>query len=201
MENLKQLLSKLNAESSVETIKKTFSKIADILLFNSYIKTNHGSYRLLEIEFYFKNNKHKDDVTIKRKEKEGMWWLHDYGVDLSFKSDDTNEKEDANYYGGILIRSMMLIDNDSASEQKFFFGPKNCCWQLFYSSALEQNDAPCIVMNENNTKFLGKMATTQRYITGKTPREDGDYRFYVKDIEGLESSKIKPNYKKASPWK
>lgn len=199
MENLTQLLSKLNAESSVETIKTTFSEIADILLFNSYIKTNHGSYRLLEIEFYFSNKNHKDDVTIKRKEKEGMWWLHDYGVDLSFKSDDTNKKDDANYYGGILIRSMMSIDNDSQSEQKFFFGPKNCCWQLFYSSALEQNVAPRIIIN--NTKFSGKISTTQRYITGKTPREDGDYRFYIEDIESLGSPKIKPNYKKASPWK
>jgi len=198
MEKLKKHLSELQADSSVETIKTTFSAIAETLLFKSYIKTKHGNYRLLEIEFYFKNKNHKDDVTIKRKEKEGMWWLHDYGVDLSFNSDDTNEKDDANYYGGILIRSMMLIDNDSASEQKFFFGPKNCCWQLFYSSALEPNDAPRIVIN--NTKFSGKMATTERYITGKTPREDGKYRFYVEDIEGLRSE-IKPNYKKASPWK
>ena len=201
MEKLKELLTMLKADSSVETIKKTFSEIADILLFKSYIKTEFGNYRLLEIEFYFKNKNHNDNVTIKRQEKEGVWWLHDYGVDLSFNSDDTNKNDDDNYYGGILIRSMMSLNDDSPREQKFFFGPKNCCWQLFYSSALEQNDAPCIVMNENNTKFLGKMATTQRYITGKTPREDGDYRFYVKDIEGLESSKIKPNYKKASPWK
>ena len=199
MEKLKQLLSELKADSPVETIKTTFSDIADILLFNSFIKTVHGNYRLLEIEFYFRNKNHKDDVTIKRKEKEGMWWLHDYGVDLSFKSDDTNENDDVNYYGGILIRSMMLLNDDSPSEQKFFFGPKNCCWQLFYSSALEQNDAPRIVIN--NTKFEGKMATTRRYITGKTPREDGDYRFYVEDIEGLGSPKIKHNYRKASPWK
>ena len=79
MEKLKQLLSELKADSPVETIKTTFSDIADILLFNSFIKTVHGNYRLLEIEFYFRNKNHKDDVTIKRKEKEGMWWLHDYG--------------------------------------------------------------------------------------------------------------------------
>lgn len=195
MENLKQLLSKLNADSPVETIKTTFSEIADILLFKSYIKTVHGSYRLLEIEFYFRNKNHKDDVTIKRKEKEGMWWLHDYGVDLSFKSDDTNDNDDANYYGGILIRSMMSLNDDCQSEQEFFFGPKNCCWELFYSSALEQNDAPRIVIN--NTRFSGTMATTQRYITGKTPRENGDYRFYVKGL----NLTIDPKYKKASPWK
>lgn len=198
MENLKDLLSKLNAESSVDIIKQTFSDIANILLFNSYIKTAHGSYRLLEIEFYFRNKNHKDDVTIKRKEKEGMWWLHDYGVDLSFNSDDTNKKDvDANYYGGMLIRSMMSLDNDSMNEQKLFFGPKICCWELFYSSALEQNDAPRIVMNDDNAKFSGKMATTKRFITGKTPKEDGDYRFFVDDL----NITVDPNYKKASPWK
>ena len=195
MEKLKKLLSCLNADSKVKDIEDTFEEIADILLFKSYIQTDYGKYRLLEIEFYFKNKNHKDDVTIKRKEKEGMWWLHDYGVDLSFESDDSN------YYGGILIRSMMLLNNDNPSEQKFFFGPKNCCWQLFYSSALEQNYAPRVVMNDDNTKFSGKMATTQRYITGKIPRENGDYRFYVEGLTDLEPSKIKPNYKKASPWK
>lgn len=197
MDSLKQLLSELKADSPVESIKTTFSEIADILLFKSYIKTNHGNYRLLEIEFYFKNKNHNDKVTIKREEDEGMWWLHDYGVDLSFKSDDTNKKDDDNYYGGILIRSMMSLNDDRQSEQKLFFGPKNCCWQLFYSSALGQNFAPFIVMNDNNTKFSGKMATTKRYITGKTPKVDGDYRFYVEELKLT----IDPKYKKASPWK
>lgn len=197
MNYLKQLLSQLNAESSVEIIKTTFSEIADILLFHSYIKTGCGKYRLLEIEFYFKNKNHKDNVTIRREEKEGVWWLHDYGVDLSFKSDDTHKKADDNYYGGVLIRSMMSIDNDSQNGKKLFFGPKNCCWELFSSSALEQNPAPRIVIDENETMFSGRLATTERYITGKTAKVDGEYRFYVEDLNFTVDSK----YKKASPWK
>ena len=54
MEELKQLLSQLNEKSSEDDIKSTFTQIADILLFNSYIKTENGNYRLLEIEFYFR---------------------------------------------------------------------------------------------------------------------------------------------------
>ncbi len=197
MKELKQLLSKLNANSSVETIKTTFSEIADILLFHSYIKTEYDNYRLLEIEFYFKNKNHEDKVTINREEKEGMWWLHDYGVDLSFKSEDTNDNDDANFYGGILIRSMMTLKNDTQNEKELFFGPKNCCWELFYASALEQNTAPRIVIINNINKLPGEMAITKRYITGKTQRVDGDYRFYVENLDII----VKPNYKKASPWK
>lgn len=197
MKNLEQLLSVLKADSTAENIQKTFSDIADILLFHSHIKTEHGKYRLLEIEFYFKNKNHEDNVTIKRKEKEGMWWLHDYGVDLSFRSDDTNNDDDAIYYGGILIRSMMSLNDDSQSKKETFYGPKNCCWELFYSSALYQNAVPRIVMNEGGNRFSGKMATTKRYITGKTKKIDGDYRFYVEDLNII----VEPKYKEASPWK
>ena len=102
MNRLKQLLSTLDANSSVDCIKSTFSEIADILLFKSYVKAADRKYRILEIEFYFKNNNHNDSVTIERTEDAGMWWLHDYGVDLSFKSDESKK-----YYGGILIRSII----------------------------------------------------------------------------------------------
>lgn len=190
MESLKKILSGLNAESSVKDIEKTFSEIADILLFKSIIKTDFGNYRLLEIEFYFKNKNHEDNVTIERTAEAGMWWLHEYGVDLSFKS---VEKE---YYGGILIRSMMPLD-DNRINKEVFFGPRKCCWELFYSSALEQNSAPCIVASDEKTQLSGKKETTERYITGKTKKIEGNYRFYV---DGLNLT-IDPNYKKMSPWK
>ena len=105
MERLTQLLATLDANSSVDSIKSTFSKIADILLFKSYIKTEKSKYRILELEFYFKNTNHDDNVTIERTEDAGMWWLHDYGVDLSFKSDESKM-----FYGGILIRSIVPIN-------------------------------------------------------------------------------------------
>lgn len=45
MEELKHLLSGLNADSTVKTIQKSFSDIADILLFHSYIKTEMANGR------------------------------------------------------------------------------------------------------------------------------------------------------------
>lgn len=199
MEKLKHLLSKLDANSTVNTIRPTFSEIADILLFKSNIQTANGNYRILEIEFYFKNKNHEDNVTIKRYKDEdaGMWWLHEWGVDLSFKCNLSNKNKCDKYYGGILIRSMMSLNNDNQNEKELFFGPRNCSWELFYSSALEQNSAPRIIMTDEKNQLIGKMATTKRYITGKTKKIDGDYRFYV---DGLNLT-IDPNYKKASPWK
>ena len=52
-------------------------------------------------------------------------------------------------------------------------------------------------MNDNKNKFPGEMAITKRYITGKTQKVDGDYRFYVENLNII----VKSNYKKASPWK
>ena len=198
MKDLKQLLSCLNAESDVKTITKTFEDIANILLYKSHIKTGHGSYRILEIEFFFKNNKHNDNVTIERTEEAGMWWLHDYGVDLSFKS-----VESENYYGGILIRSMMPLD-DNQINKEVVFGPRNCCWHLFYSSAIQPSMVPQIVMNDGVNQDKGKNApkNTKRYLTRKPKETDGEYRdskyrFYVSGIK----LSIPSSYKKASPWK
>lgn len=199
MERLTQLLSTLDANSSVDSIKSTFSEIADILLFKSCIKTAKSKYRILELEFYFKNNNHDDNVTIERTEDAGMWWLHDYGVDLSFKSDESKK-----FYGGILIRSIIPINDSSnqLNEKEAIFGPRNCCWNLFYSSALEHNMAPQIVMNDGTSRHIGKMESTMRHLTGKPKKEDGDYRdspyrYYVKDL----NLKVDSKYKKASPWK
>ena len=187
MEELNQLLNHLDEKSSVNDIELTFTQIADILLFKSYIKTENVNYRILEIEFYFRNSQHNDDVTIIRTEKAGMWWLHDWGVDLTFKS------EDRTFCGGILIRSIVPLNKEN--EEAVICGPKNCCWELFYSSALAHNSAPQIVKS-TDANYIGEMGTTKRYITGKTKGVNGDYRFYVKGLRlHFESKYI------ASPWK
>lgn len=186
MEELNKLLSRLDESSSVDDIKTTFTQIADILLFKSYIKTENGNYRVLEIEFYFRNSHHDDEVTIIRTEKAGMWWLHDWGVDLTFES------KGRDFCGGILIRSIVPLNKEN--EAAVICGPKNCCWELFYSSALEHNSSPQIV-NNNDVDSMGEIGTTTRYITGKTKGVNGNYRFYVKGLKlHFESKYI------ASPW-
>ena len=182
MEELKKILSDLNEKSSKEVIQSTFTTIAEILLYKSHIVTAYGKYRMLEIEFYFFNSKHKDTVTIPRDEEPGMWWLHDWGVDISFRSE---KKKD--YYGGILIRSLYNEDNGD-----YLFGPKKCCWELFYSSAIKPTETPYI---EEKT-YVGKPGSNKRIISGDNKGVNEDYRYYVQEID----DKIVKNYKD-SPWK
>lgn len=204
MEDLKQLLSCLNAESDVKTITETFEDIANILLFKSYIKTDYGNYRILEIEFYFWNNNHKDNLTIKRTEDEdeGMWWLHEWGVDLSFKSSFSNSSKCKQFYGGVLIRSMIKINDNQSDKHEAIYGPRNCCEYLFYSSALKSNNAPQIVVNDEREQHIGQLDSDKRYFSGDPKDTDGEYRdskyrFYVNGIKLA----IPSSYKKASPWK
>lgn len=170
MEELNNLLSSLNEKSSKEDILSTFSKIAEILLYKSHIVTTHGKYRMLEIEFYFFNPRHKDTVTIPRDEEAGMWWLHDWGVDISFRSEKKK-----NFYGGILIRSLYNEENDD-----YIFGPKKCCWDLFYSSAITPTETPYI----EEKKYIGEPKSNKRIISGVNKGVNEDYRYYVQEIEG-----------------
>ena len=182
MEELRELLSSLNENSSKEDVQSTFSTIAEILLYKSHIVTTYGKYRMLEIEFYFYNSKHKDTVTIPRDEKPGMWWLHDWGVDISFRS----EKEKG-YYGGILIRSLKNEDKDD-----YIFGPKKCCWELFYSSAIKPTETPYI----EEKIYMGEPESNKRIISGNNKGVNEDYRYFVREIDVI---KVR-NYKD-SPWK
>ena len=181
MEELRELLSSLNENSSKEDVQSTFSTIAEILLYKSHIVTTYGKYRMLEIEFYFFNSKHKDTVTIPRDEEPGMWWLHDWGVDISFRSE---KKKD--YYGGILIRSLYNEDDG-----EYIFGPKKCCWELFYSSAIKPTETPYI----EEKIYMGKPGSNKRIISGANKGVDEDYRYYVQEIDDKKAR----NYKN-SPW-
>lgn len=185
MENIETLLSVLDENSSVFTIRKKFLIIADLLLFHCHIETDECKYRILEIEFYFKNNNHKDDVTITRNEKPGMWWLHESGVDITFNS------KGKKCCGGILIRSIVPENSNQV-----ICGPRNCCWYLFYSSALNPTKTPIIKMNKEGVVNTGIMDRTERYILGDNKGINSKYRFYVKGL----NIDIEKNYD-ASPWK
>ena len=180
MDQLINLLSCLNENSTTEIVQSTFSEIAEKLLYKSHIVTGYGRYRMLEIEFYFRNSIHRDTITIPRKEEPGMWWLHEWGVDLSFKSNDK-------YYGGILIRSILdEVDNN------YICGPQKCCQELFYSSALEECSIPRIV---EDIDYEGKPKSTLRHVKGEDKGVDNKYRYYVPEIDLEKVKKYKD-----SPW-
>ena len=85
-------------ESDLSKIGSIFKGIAENLLSNFVIRKGDKLYRMVEIEFYY-NKTDTAHITYERMTEAGEWFNHDFGVDLTFKS---NEKS----YGGILIRSI-----------------------------------------------------------------------------------------------
>ena len=101
---------------------------------------------------------------------------------------NSNEKD--GFYGGILIRSIVDVENGDAT-----FGPEKCLWELFDEEALEPNTLyPFIELNEDGN-IKGNIKTTQRYkVNGNY--KDALYRYYVDDIDLKGLSKYTAN-----PWK
>jgi hypothetical protein len=145
--SLMELLTCLDASSDSIEIKVIFKEIAVELFSNYHIQKGDRNYELLEIEFYFFSNNHKDIITYPRtSDRPGMWFFHMSGVDITFGS---KAQRDNNFYGGILIRSMIRTD---VSEPLPISGPMKCVEELFdYINAVDhnvKNDIPCIVRND-----------------------------------------------------
>ena len=155
MENLRSKLSMLNGETSSLDVQKTFKEISKELFKNYHILRGTQEYYFINIEFYFFNKNHLDLITYPRQTKEGLWFFHQSGVDLTFRSDystyngnqlaiDTNKDF---YFGGILVREIMKKNSDEV-----FDGPFKCEWELFdkfnaFTPTI--HEMPIIVHNTN----------------------------------------------------
>lgn len=107
---------------------KKFDKIANKFLNKTILKINNSEFRIVEIEFYLKNQDHKDDYTHGNDDqlKYGNWYFHKF-ANGSYKSgtfkglDLTLGNKKSNSYCGILIRSIYDIKN-----KELIQGPCNC---------------------------------------------------------------------------
>ena len=115
----KQLLN-IPVEASQEAIRSRFALLAEALFRDFQIEKGGEVYDFLEIEFYFWNAVHQDEITYRRQCPAGMWYFHSSGVDISFASD-------SNRYGGILLRSVVQV----APEPKVIAGPLRLVNHLF----------------------------------------------------------------------
>jgi len=129
MENLKKTLESIVPTLSKKELDSLFPHIAEFFMKNYGIESRGRRYLLNEIEFYYYNSLYDDlrigssktRITYERNAQAGWWFIHDYGVDLTFKSDAKN-----GYGGGILIRS---IEEDTTG--KVVTGPKKCLNELW----------------------------------------------------------------------
>lgn len=157
MEDLKQLLSCLNAKSSLEDIKETFEKIANILLLHTEIAIGENiRYTLEEIEFYYYNKGVFEEdyhtCTYPRDCDACDFFWHYSGVDICFQS-----YNDA--FGGILIRS--LRKNIYNADEGLIGGPMRCATDLANCSIKTGNKIKLII-HDNNIKTSSTPSKTIR---------------------------------------
>jgi hypothetical protein len=98
--------------TSKQTVKDSFSRIAEELFNHYLLQVNESYYRLIDIEFYYltgDNNIHKDVYTHKHAEQRhsGRWYFHDSGIDITIGNG-------SNHYGGILMRAIAKINNEKS---------------------------------------------------------------------------------------
>lgn len=151
MEQLLNLLEKVNNDSVKGQAFNVFKEIATKLMSEYAIKKGNDYYQMVEIEFYWYSPNHPDLSVYPRKSAAGNWFLHPSGVDITLQSDvdkeiselrnewnEAKKDQTANYskkssYGGILIRTLRKLtpNNDPADMDSFVVGPWNCSDTLF----------------------------------------------------------------------
>jgi 3-methyladenine DNA glycosylase Mpg len=102
-------------EKDIET---SFDLISQKIFSEFQIVANVHKYRIIELEFYYYSEQHKDFQTY-RKDKQktnGEWFFHYSGIDITIGNKDLKAQ------GGILIRSIGKLDiNKQITE--FICGP------------------------------------------------------------------------------
>lgn len=164
--------------ASVDKIAKKISK--DIQL-----KINNTYYRIVDFEFYIFSEKFPDPHTYKNdlQLEKGKLYLHASGVDITF-GDGIN-------YGGILLRSIIKLYEDSTQETGFmkkeYNGPQKVATELFSNlyplDSQEKNEISLIDVNGNNqdaTFYPAKKVIKTKRV-GLTPKSK-DFDDYYKNL-------------------
>ena len=176
MEKLMKRLIEVNKSLNESELDALFPDLAKFLMGNYCIESKSNKYFINEIEFYFYGDNYDDlrtnkksTVTYSRNSKAGCWYIHDYGVDLTFES---NEKQ--KYGGGILIRT--VEDNDG----NVFDGPVKCVnemWEEAVSAFKATAPNPVIIPEEREIELD---EPTLRKAVGKDDSHNKLWRFTVK---------------------
>lgn len=129
MEDLKITLESIVPTLDKQELDSRFPQIAEFFMKNYGIESRGKIYLLNEIEFYYYDPMYDDlrigtsktRITYERNAPAGWWFIHDYGVDLTFSSN-----VEKGFGGGILIRSI-----EERATTKVITGPKNCINELW----------------------------------------------------------------------
>ncbi|GHT32328.1 hypothetical protein AGMMS49574_15630 [Bacteroidia bacterium] len=202
-------------------IEAKFKKIAELLFQEYYIKKGDNKYEFLEIEFYYYTKGHEDIITYPRQVEAGKWFFHNSGVDISFESRCKDVKQPSairkpgeDYFGGILIRSLLKKNKDDPKYQ-LITGPLKCTWDLFDvidALKITSEDLPVITKKEETS--IKKVHSTSRYISINDEKANQkfdvnfddfnlfkkeNYRYYIKD-ECPKWANLKKSDYNGRPW-
>jgi hypothetical protein len=99
-------------------VSQFFNKIADYILLHSLLQINENQYKIVEMEFYFFGENHKDGYTHDHDLDGGMWRAHNSGIDITLAGESSE-------YGGILLRSIKNI-----SDNTYINGPRKVLFEI-----------------------------------------------------------------------
>ena len=179
MEELKRTLESIVPTLSKQALDSRFPEIAEFLLKNYGIESRGKIYLLNEIEFYYYDSLYDDKrtekgtsrITLERTAPAGSWFIHNYGVDLTF-----NSSKAEGFGGGILLRSIEEMDSGKA-----FIGPIRCVnelWNEAVDAFSPTAPNPKIVRIPQRSVKLDE--PTLRIVVGKIDRWKSLWRFTVK---------------------
>lgn len=117
----------VNGMDTIELEEYSYD-IVTYLMSNFVILKDDEEYEIIEAEFYFYSDFHKDIITYERDMEGGRFFFHQSGVDITFQSNVEKSKNkiisSESSFGGILIRSLKHNKKDNSSN--FILGPMNC---------------------------------------------------------------------------
>lgn len=200
------LLKIVNDSRDQEQLEKGFTQAAKLLLLQTTLMVSNIPYQLMDVEFYFYNEKiHPDPYShsfqyansVRKKQSvTGSWYFHRFtgmakythtrrGIDLTYGDGDQQR------YGGILIRAMK-----SLAENRLIIGPSRVVGEIISAinnpQELEKiafDMHPGLAFDPNSILFLKPLKTkrdillysTSRFgISDKNPiYQQKHYRFFT----------------------
>ncbi len=198
IENLRKLMT-FDASTEFTDIESRFELISQMLFEKFAVQKGEALYQFKEIEFYFYNKHHQDIITHPRVSKSICWYVNDFGgIDLNFvssiesasrsncKGKSTNKYvlDDYAYFGGILIRQLISID-----EGNVLSGPWACA-ELFrcYDAMGKDKILPILVEHDNGmVGYIRKprihLLSSKQTVKSKVDYILGEYNEYPDNIK------------------
>lgn len=152
-----------------------FEEIANMLMNNFFLKAGENLYRVVECEFYYFSEAHKDINTHKQDEqlKFCTWYYNDFGLDLTFGSIPQNT------HAGILIRGIRNIDKKISLDNSYYSGPMKVLRELIDNSGSVFNNTGINLIPYDDKFEDNRIYKSTRVNLSKDDNKDKKYRFLV----------------------